>query len=109
MFGSDFPVVTPTEAAEDVRALSFAVAEDKQVFHDTAAALFPARQKVTVMETVEGGLEREFGRPTSRCPPRRCFLRLHNAAQKQNGTSRTVADEIDKWPIQLHRPSGRRN
>lgn len=43
MFGSDFPVVTPSQAIADVHALGFTTTEEQQLFHDTAAALFPER------------------------------------------------------------------
>jgi predicted TIM-barrel fold metal-dependent hydrolase len=39
LFGSDYPVALPAEALEDVRALGFTPAEEKQILHDTAAAL----------------------------------------------------------------------
>jgi predicted TIM-barrel fold metal-dependent hydrolase len=40
LFGSDFPVVTPHEAVEDIRALGFTAEEEKQVLYQTAAELF---------------------------------------------------------------------
>ncbi len=39
LFGSDWPVDTPAVAAQAVRDLGFDAAEQKQIFHDNAAAL----------------------------------------------------------------------
>jgi predicted TIM-barrel fold metal-dependent hydrolase len=42
LFASDFPLVTPRDAVADVRALGFTPDEERQIFHDNAAALFKA-------------------------------------------------------------------
>jgi predicted TIM-barrel fold metal-dependent hydrolase len=39
LFGSDWPVYTPAESADAVRRLGFTPAEQRQIFHDNAAAL----------------------------------------------------------------------
>jgi predicted TIM-barrel fold metal-dependent hydrolase len=40
LFASDFPLISPKEAIADVRALGFTPDEERQIFHDNAAALF---------------------------------------------------------------------
>jgi uncharacterized protein len=40
LFASDFPLISPREAIADVRALGFTADEERQIFHDNAAALF---------------------------------------------------------------------
>jgi predicted TIM-barrel fold metal-dependent hydrolase len=45
LFGSDFPLISVDEAVADVRALGFTEAEQRQILHDNAQALFaPAAQ-----------------------------------------------------------------
>jgi hypothetical protein len=39
LFGSDFPLYTPAEALDAVRALGFTDEEQAQILHDNAAAL----------------------------------------------------------------------
>ena len=40
LFGSDYPVLAPERAVADVFALGFEPEEERQIFHDNAAALF---------------------------------------------------------------------
>jgi predicted TIM-barrel fold metal-dependent hydrolase len=40
LFGSDFPLLSPSDAIADVQALGFTEAEQRQILHDNAAALF---------------------------------------------------------------------
>jgi predicted TIM-barrel fold metal-dependent hydrolase len=40
LFGSDYPLVAPENAVADVHALGFDPVEERQIFHDNAAALF---------------------------------------------------------------------
>jgi predicted TIM-barrel fold metal-dependent hydrolase len=39
LFGSDFPLVGPTQAVSDVRAIGFTPDEERRIFHDNAAEL----------------------------------------------------------------------
>jgi len=41
LFGSDFPIISQADAIADVEALGFSEAEQRQILHDNAAALFP--------------------------------------------------------------------
>jgi len=47
LFGSDFPLVLPSEAVEDVRGLGFSLEEERKIFHDNATELF----NLKVLET----------------------------------------------------------
>jgi predicted TIM-barrel fold metal-dependent hydrolase len=40
LFGSDFPLVLPSEAVGEVRELGFGPEEERKIFHDNAAELF---------------------------------------------------------------------
>jgi predicted TIM-barrel fold metal-dependent hydrolase len=42
LFASDFPLISPRQAIADVHALGFTPGEERQIFHDNAAALFSA-------------------------------------------------------------------
>ena len=39
LFGSDWPIYTPAEAADAIRRLDLTPAEHQQILHDNAAAL----------------------------------------------------------------------